>query len=42
MKGQAPVALAANLRDLHVNVLARQIKAGDVSCDAVGNTGAEG
>jgi hypothetical protein len=33
---QVPVAVAANLCDLNVNVLARQIKTGDATCDAVG------
>jgi hypothetical protein len=32
---QVPVAVAANICDVSVNVLARQLGAGDVECDAV-------
>jgi hypothetical protein len=31
---QVPVAVAANLCDINVNVLARQVDAGDTTCDA--------
>ena len=39
---QVPVAVAANLCDVNVNILARQLAAGDNTCDAVGDTSAEG
>lgn len=34
---QVPVAVAANLCDMDVNVLARQLGLGDVECDAASN-----
>jgi hypothetical protein len=38
---QVPVAVAANLCDVDVNVLARQLSAGDTTCTAVGESGGE-
>jgi hypothetical protein len=32
---QAPIGLAANVCDVNVNVLARQLRTGDATCDAV-------
>jgi hypothetical protein len=37
---QVPLALAANLCDLNVNALARQLEAGDNNCDAVADSDA--
>jgi len=39
---QIPVALAANLCDVNVNVLAQQNKAGPTSCTATSDASAEG
>jgi len=39
---QVPLAVAANLCDIKVNVLSRQVAAGDTTCDAVADSGAEG
>jgi hypothetical protein len=38
---QVPVAVAANLCDINVNALARQLQTGDRTCDAVSDAGAE-
>ncbi len=39
---QLPIAVAANVCDLNVNVLAEQLRAGDDDCDAVADSGAGG
>jgi hypothetical protein len=38
---QVPVAIAANICDVDVNVLARQLGAGDVECDAAADAVAD-
>jgi hypothetical protein len=38
---QVPIGIAANLCDIDVNVLARQLELGERTCDAVGNAEAE-
>ena len=37
---QLPVAVAANVCDVNVNVLARQLKSGDATCDAAAESDA--
>jgi hypothetical protein len=38
---QVPIAVAANVCDVAVNVLARQMRTGEVDCEAVADAGAE-
>ncbi len=38
---QLPVAVAANVCDVNVNILARQFRRGGAECDAVADAGAE-